>query len=130
MHEVSLAGGVGPHGTPSLDAPVIAGAISAVLLATALIICLCVCVARRKLLLRHTNATSAISSNLDSKDDQSSSKLYASLRGVSSSGHSRKDSSSTPIKRSKSQSAASLASQPSMGESYEICPYATFGLVN
>jgi len=100
------------------DAPVIAGSISALLLATAAVICACVAFNRRKLVM-----SSSTNSNLEEKDKMPE-KTYASLRGTMN--KCKKDITMTPIKKSKFRSMASLSSQNTLGDSYEIYPYATF----
>lgn len=112
-----------------LDAPVIAGCISALLLATAVIICVCVALTRRHQLFHRRSADTSTQSSagdgIESK--RSSEKNYACLTGTTTKGRKESGRAMTPIKRSKCRSMASLASsQNTLGEDYEIYPYATF----
>jgi len=126
IREITLSNNVTE--VTSINAHMIAGVISAILLAIAFVICSCVAISRRKLFIGSGQSSESV--DIDSKDD---SKIYTSLRsgftGYKKDAYGRKESVSTPIKRSKSQSAASLASQPTIDDNYEIYPYATFGLV-
>lgn len=113
-----------------LDAPVIAGCISALLLATAVIICVCVVLTRKQQLFHRragdTSTQSIAGDGIDSK--RSLEKNYACLTGTTAKGRKQSGRATTPIKSSKCRSMASLASSQNTlgGDSYEIYPYATF----
>ncbi|XP_047739548.1 uncharacterized protein LOC108670859 [Hyalella azteca] len=99
--------------TPSsllLEAPVIAGCISALLLVTAIIICVCAAITRR----RHYHQ----SRNVVGKEEKNYAAVADSLMTRSSD--------ASTLKRAKYRSVNSLNSQDVLGDAYEIYPYATF----
>ena len=100
-----------------LDAPIIAGCVSALLLATAIIICLCVAITRKRLVQRNDS-----SRELKEKFQDNT---YASIARTKN--KQIRDGNLTPIKKSTCRSMASLSSKDGLGDSYEIYPYATFG---
>ena len=98
-----------------LEAPIIAGGISALLLTIAILICALVAFTRRKTLCNSRNHDG----NSSLKKQNEFAPLHDTLRKFNGQ-------EVTPAKKSKSQSIASLATQDVFSDSYDIYPYATF----
>ncbi|XP_037801360.1 Down syndrome cell adhesion molecule-like protein Dscam2 [Penaeus monodon] len=114
VQEVQVSGPPGVGGW--LDAHVVAGVVSALLLAAALIICVCVAVRRRRY-----GGYSRQGESLDNKgggeDDNARNSELTRAHLYSP----------TPTKKPRG-SLASLKTQDDASDPYEICPYATFSV--
>ncbi|XP_047736276.1 uncharacterized protein LOC125177833 [Hyalella azteca] len=125
VQEISLVSSNSPSGF--LEAPVIAGCISAILLVSAIIICVCAVLSKRKFSWRNNTTTAGrtsidckekpvngIYSTSDYKRAASAQKIHSSQFGTSSK------------KKVKRGSVASLSTRND-NSNFEIYPYATFG---
>ncbi|XP_071543682.1 uncharacterized protein [Panulirus ornatus] len=128
VQEVAVGRGAGPTGW--LDAHIIAGVVSALLLAAAFIICVCVAVRKRRYggyRQGRSGATNVIRSYVVSRQGES-----VDQKGGGEEDNARNSEitrahlySPTPTKKSRG-SLASLKTQDDASDPYEICPYATF----
>ncbi|KAK7081828.1 hypothetical protein SK128_021787 [Halocaridina rubra] len=114
VQEVILGGSVGVGGW--LDAHVVAGVVSALLLATALIICVCVAF-RRKRYGGYSRQGESLDNKGGGEDDNARNCEITRTHLYSP----------TPTKKPRG-SLASLKTQDDTTDPYEICPYATFSV--
>ncbi|XP_050737483.1 cell adhesion molecule Dscam2-like isoform X2 [Eriocheir sinensis] len=115
IQEVLVSGGGGPGGW--LDAHIVAGVVSALLLATAFIICVCVAVRRRRYG-GYRQGDSVDTKGGGGEDDNARNSELTRAHLYSP----------TPTKKPRG-SLASLKTQDDASDPYEICPYATFSSV-
>ncbi|XP_045103222.1 Down syndrome cell adhesion molecule homolog isoform X1 [Portunus trituberculatus] len=115
VQEVLMSGVGGPGGW--LDAHIVAGVVSALLLATAFIICVCVAVRRRRYG-GYRQGDSVDEKGGSGEDDNARNSELTRAHLYSP----------TPTKKPRG-SLASLKTQDDTSDPYEICPYATFSSV-
>ncbi|KAG7154055.1 Down syndrome cell adhesion molecule-like protein 2-like 8, partial [Homarus americanus] len=114
VQEVLVSGSVGVGGW--LDAHIVAGVVSALLLATAFIICVCVAVRRRRYG-GYSRQGESVDQKGGGEDDNARNSELTRAHLYSP----------TPTKKPRG-SLASLKTQDDTSDPYEICPYATFSV--